>query len=103
MRSSLSQTVDRLLVVVLGFSAGVFVGLLLAPDEGRRTRRRLTDGVREAALAAQNQARGVAEPIAERVRETSHELVERYVPLAEDWDVVDGKEFLYNLPGSPRL
>lgn len=103
MRSSLSQTLDRLLVVALGFSAGVFVGLLLAPDEGRRTRHRLSDRVREAARAAQNQARGVAEPIAERVRETSHGFAERYVPLADDWDVVDGKEFLNDLPGMSRL
>ena len=101
MPSSLSQTLDRLLVVALSFSAGVFVGLLLAPDDGRQTRQRLTDGAREAAHAAQNQARGIAEPIVERVRETSHELAERHVPLADDWDVVDGKEFLNNLSGLP--
>ena len=93
---------DRLIVVALGFFAGVAVGLLLAPDDGRRTRQRLADGAREVALSAQNQARGVAEPIVERVRETSHELAERHVPLADDWDVVDGKEFLNNLPDLAR-
>ena len=104
MRSSLSPALypDRLPAFSLGFSAGVAVGFLLAPDEGRRARHRLADGAREAALSAQKRARVIAEPIAGRVRETSQELAERHVPPADDWDVVDGKEILNNLPGLAR-
>ncbi len=102
MSSPFSHAFDRLLPTLLGFSAGVAVGLLLAPDAGRQTRRRLAKGAREATQAAQNQALGLAEPIVERVRETTHELAERHVPLADDWDVVDGKEFLDGLLRSPR-
>ena len=101
--SSLSQTLDRLLVVSLGFASGGALGLLLAPDKGRDTRQRLAAGAREVVLAAHNQVRDVAEPIAVRVRKASHELAERYVPLADDWDIVDGKQFLNDLPGLPRL
>ena len=102
MRSSSAAVLDRLLLAVFGFAAGYLVGVLAAPRAGEQTRQRLATGAREAALAAQQQARDATEPLAERVRETASELTDRHVPLASDLDVLDSKTLARDLSRPPR-
>ena len=101
MSASRSTATDRLLVAAFGFVAGYAVGVLLAPREGEQTRRRIAERTREASLTARRQAREAAEPLAERARATAQDFAGRHVPLAEDWDVVDGKDLLDDLRRMP--
>ena len=93
---------DRWLLAVFGFAAGYFVGVLAAPQAGEQTRQRLATSAREAALAAQQQAREATEPLAERVRETASGLAGRHVPLANDLDLLDSKALARELSRPPR-
>lgn len=93
---------DRLLLAALTFAAGFGVGLLLAPSSGVESRRRIAGGARHAVQAAEEGARGAAAPVVARARETARGLAQRHVPLADDWDVVDGRDLLRDLQRPPR-
>lgn len=88
---------DRLLLAGLAFGAGLGLGMLLAPEAGDHTRRRLATSARGAAEAARTQAHGLTAPIAERARETGRHLSERHLPLADDFDVVAPSDILDDL------
>ena len=97
------DALDRLLLATAAFVGGMGVGMLLAPTSGAHARRRLSEGAREAAEAARVQAREAAEPLADRVRTATADLAERHVPLADsDWEIVDGRDLVRDLPGAPR-
>lgn len=70
---------DIVFGLVLGFAAGIVVGILFAPDSGVRTRRRLAD---EAGRLAES-----AKVFAERAEETAgavHERVDHYLGRDEE-------------------
>ena len=81
---------DRFLLAASAFGAGLALGLLLAPDAGPHTRARIASGAREAATNAGERSRELAAPVAERARETVSGLAERHLPLADDFQIVDG-------------
>ena len=85
-----SGLTERLFVAASAFGAGLALGLLLAPDSGTATRSRLATGAREAASVASERSREWAEPVAEAARQQAQHLAERHLPMAEDFDVVDG-------------
>jgi len=91
------SVLDRLALLLSAFGAGVAVGLLIAPAPGDATRQRLATSARETADAARHRASGLAEPVAEAARERARRLAERHVPLADDFDVVDGRDLLDDL------
>jgi hypothetical protein len=91
MHAASADVLDRLMLFTLGLAAGYLVGTIFAPEPGIQTRQRIVEGTREAARSAQRQAREAAEPLAERVRTTASEMAERHLPLASDFDVIDGK------------
>ncbi|HLA64720.1 MAG TPA: hypothetical protein VK610_09855 [Rhodothermales bacterium] len=72
------------------FASGVVVGLLLAPSPGADARRRLALGARQAGRTARQAAAGAAGPVAEQARAQVGSLASRHVPLAGEWDLVDG-------------
>lgn len=78
---------------------GLALGLLLAPASGNATRRRLANSAREASDSARNQAHALAEPLTDVARQRAHAFAERHIPLADDFDVVDGRDML----DDPRL
>lgn len=82
--------VERLLVAASAFGAGLALGLLLAPDSGDATRARIATGARDAASAAGERSREWAAPVAEAARQSAHSLAERHLPLADDFELVDG-------------
>lgn len=87
----MSDVFDRLVLGAAAFAGGVAVGLMLAPAEGETTRRRLAEAARQRAEDAQARGLDLAAPVAQRARETAHDLSSRHVPLADDWEVVDGE------------
>ena len=99
--SPLAVAVIAPLIVGLAFGTGYLAGVLGAPEAGRQTRRRLSEGARGAAAAVQQQAREVSEPLATRARTTAHDLARRHVPLREDWEIVDGAALLEAFAGLP--
>lgn len=101
MSTPVSEYLNRAIVASLAFAGGLAVGMMLAPTTGRESRQRVASGVKDAADAIRNQAREATEPVVEKVREAANDLAERHVPMSEDWDVVDGKTLLENLPGLP--
>lgn len=92
-----TDLLDRLLLAALAFGAGLGFGLLLAPEAGDRTRRRLVASARDAADAARAQAHDLAVPLADRARETGRHLSERHLPLADDFDVIEPSDVLDDL------
>lgn len=88
---------DRLLLAGLAFAAGLGLGLLLAPDAGGATRRRIAGTARDAAGSTRARAAGLAEPLADAARDRVRQLSERHVPLAGDFDVVDARDVLDDL------
>ncbi|MEM1054955.1 MAG: hypothetical protein AAGI52_05470 [Bacteroidota bacterium] len=82
---------ERLLVAASAFGAGLALGLLLAPDAGDATRARIASGARDAASAASDRSREWAAPVTEAARQSAQHLAERHLPLAEDFDLVDGE------------
>jgi hypothetical protein len=93
----LAEALDRLFVALGAFAAGVAAGVLLAPRDGADTRRRLSEGARESAAAAQARVAAAAGPVAGALRERADALAERHLPLAGDWEVVDGRALLRDL------
>jgi hypothetical protein len=88
---------DRLLLAGFAFAAGLGLGLLLAPDAGNATRRRIAGTAREAADATRSRAAGLAEPLADAARHRARQLSERHVPLAGDFDVVRAQDVIDDL------
>lgn len=97
MKSSLTQAT----VIALAFATGFVSGVLLAPQSGKNTRKRIADEARDQLKAAENQLDTIEEHLAElngRVQETGKELsgkirqaateaVDNYIP-----DIADGVE-----------
>ncbi len=92
-----SDLVDRLALAAAAFAAGVGLGLLLAPQPGDQARRRIIAQARGAADAARAQAHDLADPLAERVRETGRQVARRHVPLTDDVDLIDAGVILDDL------
>lgn len=90
---------ERLLVAGVAFLTGLGLGLLLAPEAGRTTRRTLAEGARSGAQWVEDRALA---PVAEQVREASQAVAGRVVPDLGDWEVVDGPELVRDLPGLPH-
>ncbi|MEM6326976.1 MAG: YtxH domain-containing protein [Bacteroidota bacterium] len=82
----------RLSVALSAFGAGLALGFLLAPDSGSATRARLSDGAREAASTASERSREWASPVTEAARQSAQHLAERHLPLADDLDLMDGRD-----------
>jgi hypothetical protein len=96
-RVRFAETADRLLVALGAFMVGMAAGVLLAPREGASTRRILSEGARTAASGAGARVASAAEPVAATLRERAGALAERHLPLAGEWDVVDGAALVRDL------
>jgi len=89
-RRPLVETVDRLTVAAAAFAVGAAAGVLLAPRAGASTREKLAGGARSAASGAGARVAATAAPVAATLREAADSIAERHLPLAGEWDVVDG-------------
>jgi hypothetical protein len=93
----LAETADRLLVALGAFAVGMAAGVLFAPREGASTRRILSDSARTAASGAGARVAAATEPVADALRERAGALAERHLPLAGEWEVVDGPALVRDL------
>jgi hypothetical protein len=71
--------------------------VLWAPHAGASTRLQLSLGVRGAASDAGARVSAVTDPAAAGVRERAEAAGRRHLPLAGDWDIVEGPELLRDL------
>ena len=88
---------DRFVLAATAFGAGVVTGLMLAPESGDAARARIIDSARDAAEAARQNARDLAAPVAQSAAGAARQLADRHVPLAGDFDVIDGRDLLDDL------
>ncbi|MEM8557148.1 MAG: YtxH domain-containing protein [Bacteroidota bacterium] len=90
-----ASRLERAVIAGLAFASGLCFGMLLAPRSGDETRERIGAQARATTDWLEDQARSVAEPRLESVRESAEAARRRYVPLADtEWDVVDGRALL---------
>ena len=90
--AQMSSALDRFALAATAFGAGVVVGLMLAPEPGDAARARVVGSARDAADAARRGTRDLADPVARTVTEAARHLADRHVPLADDFDVIDGRD-----------
>ena len=107
-------------VSALAFAAGYVSGVLLAPQSGKNTRKRIADQARDQLKIAENQLETIEEHLSElnekvqetgkeisgKIRQAAHDAVDNYIPdLAEgteNWSEGGEKEVVKDLRNMTR-
>ena len=116
MKSSLSQAT----VIALAFATGFISGVLLAPQSGKNTRRRIADEARGQLKAVESQLESVEEHLADlndrvqetgkefsgKIRQAANDVVDTYIPDisegVENWSEGSESEIVKDLRNMTR-